>query len=149
MGFFDISGLAKKMVEILKRKKVEEKPTKPEELEVEIPKEILKKMEKDPDLLNLYYNLEEENKKIIIKAVESGKIFDKKGLKRTVQKIIKSGITDDIVLALNYYSLKRYGKEFLELPEPKQQEIMYRVMKGIPENKLLQLYNQVKNEQIT
>lgn len=146
MSFFDLTGIARKMTKILRRKKIEKKENITEEMPSDVPEDVLKEMKKDPNLLDLYNNLDEENKKIIITAVKTGKIFDKNGLKRTIQKIVKSENEEDIIIALNYYSIKKYGKEFLELPESKQEELMYKILKGIPVNKAFKLYNKFKNE---
>lgn len=147
MRFFDITSIASKMISALRRK---EKEIKTEEVEIEVdenlPPEVLEELKKDYELLKLYENLSDRNKKFVFDAIVKGKINDKQGLRKTIRKIVKSGDTDDMYLAINYYSIKRYGVEFMKLSEPKQQSVLIDVMKGLPQNKLMELYTKFQKE---
>lgn len=143
MGFFDIGQLVRRIKDSIKNRKPEEHEVNMDDVK-NIPPEIYEKIKSDEELVKIYLEVEENTRKILDDAILQGKIFDKTGLRRVLRRVIKQGDEDDFLILLNYYTEKYYGKEFTELSDGKQEQVLMKILKGIGVNKALELSEKFK-----
>jgi len=144
MGFFDMGQFVQKIKDRLKKKKVEEHEVTDKEIE-QIPKEVYEKIKNDEELIKTYLNVEEDTREILDEAILNGKLFTKTGIRRVLRRILKQGDEDDFMILLNYYTKKYYGKEFIELSDGKQEQVLMKIVKGISMNKAYELAEKFKS----